>query len=955
MRVASLTREWWEKHEWLAPPERSESARFCASLCPIATIAVATGLWCGCALAGVDFGIGLTDARACVLGSEAIRAGASVWILPLNYAALVVLIGAFVLVIVGSVESRRRRLLVGATLLAIAAALFGASLRAREIVSNCRAPPSMATTETALVRIEGTLLDVPQHRLTGSDALSHFYGERDRWTSRIDSLTSVADDGACVDVDGVCSVVMSSSAPLWKPGERYSFLGRLRMRVPPANEAECLASPPRSLHHAWGSMSIEHSDLVKPAVTSDRAPSWLRKLMAWRSIARARLRESVLSGMPAGDGDHVRAMLVTLLLGGEEDGSRAVEQRYQVVGLSHILAVSGFNLVVLGAIAGWIARVCFRSTRTQLIVVLIVMLAALCLLAPTASAMRAASMSVIGVAGGLARRDWNSGAILAAAAILALVAAPSTALDPGFQLSFAAVLGLRFLATPLRARIFPALDTQPTHILRFTVLLIATALATSLAATLATIPIVIIRFGTVAPYAVFETLVCTPLATVIMVIGYPKAMLGSLLPVLSAPLGLPLYWLGSLQNALVELSLQLPHLGARTLSPIQHLGLLLCLIWAAAWTIALWFACRGTLRFQRRCAVIMLLLCTAVPVAPVCFPKMPPWFELRVLSIGDGTTMVIRSGDATALFDGGSLSTWSVAQRILVPELRLLNAGRVDAAFVSHPNLDHFSALLDVALYVGIGHLYVTEQFMVAAAHEGEAPHALINGVRATGTEVVVLRAGDSVRVGNSLWNILAPDHGFFARNANDSSFVIRIDVDACEHGVAPTRSVLLMGDLETEGIARVLKSPAPNVIATAPNSLKADVFEIPHHGSWRPIVPSLVDAVDPLVVLQSTASRRFANDRYAPAMLDRSRGVTCRDGAMRVLIDARGTLELHTFDRTACMWITRRIDRRAETSRARTGRSSRQSRAPPREARYEYSPYRAAHAANACSLLRRE
>lgn len=930
MRYPALSRAWWEQHEWLSAPPLSESSVFCAPLCPLATIAIAVGLWGGCALTTGGWIPGFCVGSVEAIGVEAHTSAARDWVFPLQVSC-VVLAAAALWFVCSSVMSRAR-MLSAVVFLALAAGVFGASLRARELVTQCAVLPLAIEQESALVCIEGTLLDVPQHRLTGSDELSRYYGERDRWTALIDATTFMRDDGTQLEVPGVCSVVVSGEEPRWRPGDRLSFLGRLKLRSTPANEAESLASSPRTARHAWGSLSVEHPNLATTATTPDRRSPVVRAALAWRASIRAQLRAATLAGMPEGDGDPVRAMLVTLLLGGEEDGSRAVEQRYQVVGLSHILAVSGFNLVVLGVVAGYAARWCCRSTRAQLVLVLLVMLAALFLLAPTASALRAAMMAVIGAVGGLARRDWNSAAILSFAAIIAMLIAPSTAADPGFQLSFAAVLGLRFLAAPLRGSLFPSLNTQPIHILEFAALCLTTAIATSLAATLATLPILLVRFGTIAPYSIIETLLCTPIATLLMAIGYPKMMLGVAWPILCAPLGPVLYWIGSVQNALVDFSLHLPHLGARAISPVPVLGGGLSLLWALTWSIALWVCCRGRAQTHRRIATVSLLSCAFVPVLPLLQSPTDSWFEIRTLSIGDGTSMIIRSGASTVLFDGGSSSSWSVAERVLLPELRLLNTPRVDAAFISHPNLDHFSALLDIARYVGIEQLFITKHFALAAAESDGAPRALLDELRVLGTNIVTLETGAVVRFGNAVWTVLAPDENFIPRNANDSSFVLQIDVDQTTGSWGLARRVLLVGDLETEGIACLLKNSNKISVFSGRPVLAADVFELPHHGSWRTIVPSLLEQVHPTVVLQSTAQRRFKTDRYAPSIGGASRGVTCRDGALRVRVDAQGTLEFQTFDSHQRAWITRRVERRERTSRARVARRFQQARAPPRE-----------------------
>jgi hypothetical protein len=71
--------------------------------------------------------------------------------------------------------------------------------------------------------------------------------------------------------------------------------------------------------------------------------------------------------------------------------------------------------------------------------------------------------------------------------------------------------------------------------------------------------------------------------------------------------------------------------------------------------------------------------------------------------------------------------------------------------------------------------------------------------------------------------------------------------------------------------------------------------MEIPHHGSWRPVVVELIESVDPTIMLQSTGPRRFETDRFDLAARCRVRLVTCRDGAGAVTVSRDGSMTVAT------------------------------------------------------------
>ncbi|MEC8558584.1 MAG: hypothetical protein VXY94_00755, partial [Planctomycetota bacterium] len=124
-------------------------------------------------------------------------------------------------------------------------------------------------------------------------------------------------------------------------------------------------------------------------------------------------------------------------------------------------------------------------------------------------------------------------------------------------------------------------------------------------------------------------------------------------------------------------------------------------------------------------------------------------------------------------------------------------------------------------------------------------------------------------------WTVLHPRRGEPNRTVNDGSLVLRVEAPDSMGG-----SLLLCGDIQDEGIARLL-SREPG--------LAASVLELPHHGSWRPIAAELVHRVDPRAVIQSTGARRWRHDRFGPACFGRRRFVTARDGSFVLEFSAFG------------------------------------------------------------------
>ena len=253
-----------------------------------------------------------------------------------------------------------------------------------------------------------------------------------------------------------------------------------------------------------------------------------------------------------------------------------------------------------------------------------------------------------------------------------------------------------------------------------------------------------------------------------------------------------------------------------------------------------------------------------------------PALRIDMLAVGDGTCILLRGGGATVVFDAGSTAL-SIGGRVVVPAFRALGVSSVDAMIVSHANLDHFAAVLEIVDALPVREVIVTTQFRDAARG---TPHgaaaALLRRLSQRRITVVDAAAGDERNFGSMCWYWLHPPHGASFAQVNDASQVVRV--------AAGGRTVLLCGDIQDHAIEELLAGPG---------SMQADILELPHHGSWRAPAVLLAEAVRPAVVLQSTGPARLAADRWAACLAATERLVTARDGAVWVEVGWNGDLHV--------------------------------------------------------------
>ena len=164
---------------------------------------------------------------------------------------------------------------------------------------------------------------------------------------------------------------------------------------------------------------------------------------------RARLARSVAIGL---DGER-EALVHGVVLGDDSGISEGLRDRFRASGLYHLLAVSGQNvaLVAGGALLlGWVAGV---PRLVNELGALAAILAYVLAVGAQPSVVRAGVAGALGSLAWLTARARDRWHFLLLGALVLLAWNPYTLLDPGFQLSFAAVASIFVLAPRIRRRL----------------------------------------------------------------------------------------------------------------------------------------------------------------------------------------------------------------------------------------------------------------------------------------------------------------------------------------------------------------------------------------------------------------------------------------------------------------------------------------------------------------------
>jgi len=221
-------------------------------------------------------------------------------------------------------------------------------------------------------------------------------------------------------------------------GARLSLLGRLREPRGPSHGFD---------ERAW----LRHHGVH----------AVLRGGADWRVVGRRgglsgvadRLHAWLGRGSAPGVGGVRRGVIEGVVLGEDQGLPDGLRNDFRASGLYHLLAVSGGNVLVVAAGTLWLAFLLGVPRLAAQTAVLATIGGYVLAVGAQPSVIRAGIAAALGSLAWLSgrQRDARYGLVVAGVALLAW--SPYNALDPGFQLSFAAVLAIFVLAPRIRRRL----------------------------------------------------------------------------------------------------------------------------------------------------------------------------------------------------------------------------------------------------------------------------------------------------------------------------------------------------------------------------------------------------------------------------------------------------------------------------------------------------------------------
>ena len=215
-----------------------------------------------------------------------------------------------------------------------------------------------------------------------------------------------------------------------------------------------------------------------------------------------------------------------------------MKNEFRATGTSHIIAISGYNFVILLTLAS-VPAIRLFGRRRAVPILLLAVLGYTLLVGASASVVRAAIMGALTLTATYLGRQTAALNSVFVAAIFMTLLDPFTLGDVGFQLSFAATLGLVIYTRPIQnaverglARLFNAAAAKKI------VGVLGDAVLVTLAAQVTTLPILVVTFRQISILTLLVNALVLPAQSGVMVFGGAALLAGMIF----LPLGQIIGW-----------------------------------------------------------------------------------------------------------------------------------------------------------------------------------------------------------------------------------------------------------------------------------------------------------------------------------------------------------------------------------------------------------------------------
>lgn len=453
--------------------------------------------------------------------------------------------------------------------------------------------------------------------------------------------------------------------------------------------------------------------------------------------------------------------------------------RFKELGLSHVLAVSGFNLGIVYYFLTIVTRKLHARLRYLLILLICFIYTSFAGFDPSIS--RAFIMVFVSLLAKILNKSYDVLNGISLTAFIMLLINSYNIFNIGFILSFAATYGIILLKDEMEDRL-----PESVKFLR-------SELSISLAAFISTLPIIVWLGGSFSLFSVIINIIISPFISILTILSF----FASFVFILT---GLeiffyPAVFIGEVMVKFIQL---ISHININ-FYPGKTSGIFITAYYFFILLQFEYISYKST-RVKNsyiKCALIIVMLASLLYYKPL--------LKIHVINVGQGDSIFIQTPEKRSILidTGPELYNYISARDKIIPYIKRLGYNKIDLLIITHPHSDHAGGLK-----------YIFDSFKIDKVAVCKRPDTLQG-------DCVYIYRGDIINLGDVKINILAPSEDeIFTMDDNETCLIMELKYRDF--------SMLLTGDASKSDLDFISGS--------------YDVLKVPHHGSIYSLSQSMLD-----------------------------------------------------------------------------------------------------------------
>ena len=512
-------------------------------------------------------------------------------------------------------------------------------------------------------------------------------------------------------------------------------------------------------------------------------------------------------------GEKDGGILSAMLWGNKSLMDGEIKELYSDSGISHILAISGLHVSMIGmGLYMFLRKHRFSFLSAGIIAGVIVVCYGI-MSGGAVSTQRACGMFIISVFAAFIGRSYD---LLSALSFLIMVILWQNVFAifySGFIFSVVAILGIG-----LTVKVLCDKDDEKEHKIKESFL-------SGLGIQLTTIPIVAYYYYEIPVYSIFLNMMVLFFLEYLFISGLSGAIVGLKFVYLARIIVIPAKIILSFYELLCEYSIKLPLSKIIVGRPqiyeiVIYYVLLSCLLVLINKKRKKYMLTKSFIFF---CMMFIMF-----------YPgKSKPEFD--VLDVGQGLGICGDSGDGLNFFiDGGSSSDQKIGENVILPYLKYKGKRKIDYWFVTHTDDDHIIGLLDA-----FNNGYRIDNLVIYdSKQKDEALENLLQIAIDNDTHIIQMKSGDEIKTSSISITCINQEEKIY-EDVNDMCLSLRINY------IKENLSIMICGDLSDKVEKQMVIEDKIKPV---------DVYIVNHHGSKFSSSTEMLEILRPKISIVSCA-----------------------------------------------------------------------------------------------------